>query len=59
MKKWGSYNSNVPIDVIPCCADMVHFSLTDQEQKSAARKELDLPDDELVLVITAAVRPAQ
>src|SRR5689334_8735285 len=31
--KWPAYNKNVPLQVIPTCTDMDHFSLTDADQK--------------------------
>ena len=47
--KWPSYNKNVPLEVIPCCTDMDHFSLTNKEEKAAARKILNLGSEDLVL----------
>ena len=44
MQKWPNYNSKLPLRIIPCCADMDHFSLTDEKQKSAARKKMGLSD---------------
>lgn len=55
MQKWAAYNNTVPLDVIPCCADMDHFSLTDQAQKAAARLELELPSKGLVLSYLGSV----
>jgi glycosyltransferase involved in cell wall biosynthesis len=55
MKKWPSYNPKNPINVIPCCADMDHFSLTDQYHKSEGRKKLGISNDELVISYLGSV----
>jgi glycosyltransferase involved in cell wall biosynthesis len=47
--KWPSYNPAVPIVIIPCCADMDHFSLTSKEEKKRGREILGLPQSELVI----------
>lgn len=49
MMNWPSYNSNIPIQVIPCCADMDLFSLTSPEQKKQSRIELNIPGQSLVI----------
>ncbi|MEO6583930.1 MAG: glycosyltransferase [Ferruginibacter sp.] len=49
MMHWPSYNKNVPLKVIPCCADMDHFSLTSKEQKKQSRKELKISETSLVI----------
>lgn len=49
MSKWTSFQKNIPVSVIPCCADMQHFSLTDTEQKKKARENLEIKKGELVL----------
>lgn len=53
--RWPSYNSNVPINVIPCCADMDHFTLTSAADKQKGRKILGLPGDGLVLSYLGSV----
>jgi len=55
MQNWPGYNASLPLLVIPCCADMDHFSLTDREQKSAARKKIGLSGDDLVLSYLGSV----
>ncbi|MBD0294509.1 MAG: glycosyltransferase, partial [Flavisolibacter sp.] len=49
MMCWPSFDRSVPLQVIPCCADMDHFSLTDIHQKKSSRKELNIPDAALVV----------
>jgi glycosyltransferase involved in cell wall biosynthesis len=49
MLTWRHYNATVPIDIIPCCADMQLFSLTDEEQKRKGRKVLGIASEKLVL----------
>ncbi len=49
MQKWIYYNSKIPVQVIPCCADMDLFSLTNLEQKKAARQKLNIDDNKLVI----------
>ncbi len=49
MMTWPSFRQDTPISVIPCCADMVHFSLTDADQKLAGRKGLNIASDALVV----------
>jgi glycosyltransferase involved in cell wall biosynthesis len=55
MNTWQSLKKNIPVSVIPCCADMVHFSLTDAEQKKKARESLQIKDGELVLSYLGSV----
>jgi len=55
MMQWPSYNRNIPIDVIPCCADMQHFSLTDAGQKRQGRELLGIPQDAFVLSYLGSV----
>jgi len=55
MKKWPGYNSKLPLTVIPCCADMDLFSLTDQEQKYAARRKMGLSPEDLVVSYLGSV----
>ena len=49
MKRWPAFDEQIPISVIPCCADMQHFSVTDQQQKNASRQSLGISGDALVL----------
>lgn len=55
MSTWASFKKNFPVAVIPCCADMQHFSLTDQEQKNKARQDLKIKSGELVLSYLGSV----
>jgi glycosyltransferase involved in cell wall biosynthesis len=55
MMKWPSYRKGVPVSVIPCCADMSHFSLTDNNQKKESRERLGLQDDILVISYLGSV----
>ena len=55
MLKWPGYNPKVPLCTIPCCADMDHFSLTDNAQKLKARKKMDLPPGSLVISYLGSV----
>jgi glycosyltransferase involved in cell wall biosynthesis len=52
---WDSYNKTVPVSVIPCCADMNHFTITDAEQKKRGRETLGLPPDAFVLSYLGSV----
>ncbi|MBL0337309.1 MAG: glycosyltransferase [Chitinophagaceae bacterium] len=47
--KWYSYNSHVPITVIPCCTDMQLFSITSLEEKEKARNLLGLSQNNLII----------
>lgn len=49
MKTWVCFNPNVPLRVIPCCADMDLFSITDKQQKLKNRKLLCLDEQALIL----------
>jgi glycosyltransferase involved in cell wall biosynthesis len=49
MEQWPTYNTKVPLHVIPCCADMQHFSLTSNDAKAVGRKQLGLPAQSLVI----------
>lgn len=55
MSTWASFQKNIPVSVIPCCADMQHFSLTDKEQKKKAREVLAIKNGELVLSYLGSV----
>jgi glycosyltransferase involved in cell wall biosynthesis len=44
MMNWPSFEPAIPLSVIPCCADMDHFSLTDAAQRKKSRQALGLPD---------------
>lgn len=55
MSTWSSFQKSVPVSVIPCCADMQHFSLTDKEEKKKAREFLALKNGALVLSYLGSV----
>ncbi|MBL0336056.1 MAG: glycosyltransferase [Chitinophagaceae bacterium] len=55
MEKWPGYDPSVPVDVIPCCADMSHFTLTSPEKKKNSRELLGLPQDKLVISYLGSV----
>jgi glycosyltransferase involved in cell wall biosynthesis len=55
LEKWPSYNPSVPLSVIPCCADMDHFTLTSAADKSAGRALLGLSDEALVISYLGSV----
>lgn len=49
MQRWPSFRSATPVSVIPCCADMAHFSLTDARQKDEGRKKLGVPTGRILI----------
>ena len=49
MLTWDSLNKNIPLQVIPCCADMEHFSLNDQQQKKTGKEKLGIAESELLV----------
>lgn len=55
MEKWPGYDPAVPVDVIPCCADMNHFTLTSPDKKKNGRDILGLPQDKLVISYLGSV----
>jgi glycosyltransferase involved in cell wall biosynthesis len=55
MSTWASFHTNIPVTVIPCCADMQHFSLTDKEQRKKAREVVGIKGEELVLSYLGSV----
>jgi len=55
MSTWSSFKNEIPVAVIPCCADMEHFSLTHPEQKKKARESLGIKNGELVLSYLGSV----
>jgi glycosyltransferase involved in cell wall biosynthesis len=55
MMTWPSYDPKVPISVIPCCADMNHFSVTTAEDKANGRRLLGLPGDKLIISYLGSV----
>lgn len=52
---WPFRNPQIPLRVIPCCADMQLFTLTDAEQKAAARERLGIAHDALVFSYLGSV----
>jgi glycosyltransferase involved in cell wall biosynthesis len=55
MLTWNSYEKRVPIQVIPCCADMSVFSLTNEEDKLKGRRLLNLDKNNLVVSYLGSV----
>jgi glycosyltransferase involved in cell wall biosynthesis len=55
MMQWPYYNQYVPLRVIPCCADMDVFSLTNSKEKKLSREKLNLREDQLVLSYLGSV----
>jgi glycosyltransferase involved in cell wall biosynthesis len=55
MMQWPSFNKRVPIEVIPCCVDMDHFSLTSDIAKKEAKKMLGINRDAFVLSYLGSV----
>lgn len=53
--KWPSYNDAVPLQVIPCCADMNVFSLIKPGDKQAGRQMLGLDENDLVISYLGSV----
>lgn len=49
MMNWATYNKNVPVQVIPCCADMDLFSLTNSEEKKSSRAQMQIRNGELLI----------
>lgn len=49
MMTWKAYNSKVPIAVIPCSADFEVFPLTVEDRRGAARKDLEIEAERLVV----------
>jgi glycosyltransferase involved in cell wall biosynthesis len=49
IETWSYYDPSVSITVIPCCADMAHFSLTNAERKKESRAALHIPDTAFVV----------
>lgn len=52
---WSCYNQQVPVSVIPCCADMEHFTITNATQKAEGRKVLGLPPDAFIVSYLGSV----
>lgn len=44
MSTWKALNKKVPLQVIPCCTDMDHFTLTSAAQKKQAKESLGLTE---------------
>lgn len=55
MLTWDAYNIKVPLEVIPCCADMDHFSLTDEDQKIKSKAALGFSKSNLVISYLGSV----
>lgn len=55
IQTWPGYDAKVPLAVIPCCADMTHFSLTDAAARQEGRKRLHIAADRLVLSYLGSV----
>lgn len=50
-------NQPVPVEVIPCCADLAHFhpSKVDEERKAELRKQLKLQDSDFVITYLGSI----
>ncbi len=55
MMKWPYMRKDLPLQVIPCCADMNHFSLTSAGEKAEARRLLALPPESFVVSYLGSV----
>mgnify|MGYP003575255670 FL=1 len=55
MMTWPLFKQSTPVQVIPCCADMNHFSLTSAEQKNQSRSALEIQSDQLVISYLGSV----
>lgn len=55
METWPAFRRSVPVTVIPCCADMDHFSLTSVQQKVSSRERLNIGRDRLVVSYLGSV----
>ncbi len=55
MMTWESYNPKVPIQVIPCSADFEVFPLVNAERREAARKDLDIGGDRMVVAYLGSI----
>lgn len=55
MMNWPAYNRRTPVQVIPCCADMDHFSLTDGVQKQKSRAQLGVKNGQLLVSYLGSV----
>ena len=49
MMGWSAFNKAIPLQVIPCCADMDHFSLTNEQSRQEGRTILNIDKDARVL----------
>lgn len=55
LETWPSYDPAVPLSVIPCCADMNHFTLIAPGEREKGRALLGLPENSLVLSYLGSV----
>lgn len=55
METWDYFNAKTPVQIIPCCTDFDHFSLTDNIQKTAAKENLGLTPGAFVLSYLGSV----
>lgn len=55
MMTWPAFKPATPVQVIPCCADMDLFSVTDKMQKADSRKKLGIAEDRLVISYLGSV----
>lgn len=46
---WSFYNKNIPISVIPCCADTNHFAQVSNQKKQQAKHLLNISEDRFVV----------
>jgi glycosyltransferase involved in cell wall biosynthesis len=55
LRTWPFFSENTPLQVIPCCADMELFSVTDAAQKKKSRELLGIPQEALVFSYLGSV----
>ncbi len=49
IQTWSFYNKNIPITVIPCCANVDFFLETNNNKKDTARKKLNISKEAYVI----------
>ncbi|MGD9693887.1 MAG: glycosyltransferase family 4 protein [Acidimicrobiia bacterium] len=55
VSSWHAPGAHAPITVIPCVADLEHFTIPAPEQRTRVRAALGVPDDAVVLVYAGSL----
>ena len=57
IKEWAAYKKEIPLEVIPCSADLQLFdpAAINEKEKAELKKELDISEDDLIVTYLGSI----